>query len=44
MTSSNLIYQIDQFVCDLEEQGYSEKQILDAIQEYTEICSELAHA
>ena len=44
MTTDNLIYQVDQFVCDLEEQGFTEEQILAAIQEYTEICSELAHA
>lgn len=44
MTKNNLIYQVDQFVCDLEEQGFSEKEILAAIQEYTEICSELANA
>ena len=44
MTNNNLIYLVDQFVCDLEEQGFSEEQILAAIQEYTEICSELARA
>ena len=44
MTSNNLIYLVDQFVCDLEEQGFTEEQILAAIQEYTEICSELARA
>ena len=44
MTTDSLIYQIDQFVCDLEEQGFTEAQILAAINEYTEICSELAHA
>ena len=44
MTKENLIYQVDQFVCDLEEQGFTEQEILDAIQEYTEICRELAHA
>ncbi len=44
MTTDNLIYQVDQFVCDLEEQGFSEEQILAAIQEYMEICSELVNA
>lgn len=44
MSKDNLIYLVDQFVCDLEEQGFTEEQILAAIQEYTEICSELARA
>ena len=44
MTTDNLIYQVDQFVCDLAEQGFTEEQLLAAIQEYTEICSKLAHA
>lgn len=44
MTSDNLIYQVDQFVCDLEEQGFIEEQILAAIKEYIEICSEIARA
>ena len=44
MTSDNLIYLVDQFVCDLEERGFTEEQVLAALKEYIEICSEIARA
>ena len=40
---ADLIYKIDGFVFDLEEEGYSFDEIVDALTEYLEIIEELEH-
>lgn len=39
----NLIYKIDELVSLLEESGYEEEKIIDAMLEYIEISEELGH-
>ena len=41
--SDNLIYKIDELVSILEEAGYEEEKIIDAMLEYIEISEELTH-
>lgn len=39
--ANELIYKVDGFVYDLEEEGYSFDEILDAFCEYLDICEDL---
>lgn len=41
MTREQLIKEIDEFVYDCELNGVSEKEVLDALQEYLEIVNDL---
>ena len=40
---ADLIFKVDGFVFDLEQEGYSEEEILRALKEYLEIFEELRH-
>ena len=41
--TDNLLFKIDELVVLLEEAGYEEGKILDAMAEYIEISNELVH-
>ena len=40
---ADLIFKVDGFVFDLEQEGYEEEEIFSALQEYLEIHEELRH-
>ena len=42
MNSSHLVKEVDEFVYDMELNGFEEEQILEAMQEYLEIVRDLA--
>ena len=40
---ADLIFKVDGVLFDLEQEGYSEEEILHALQEYLELFEELRH-